>query len=704
MDSFEFFLIIGLGCVQQNSGNGTISNSIYPNLIKVIGFVLLLGPFVEMLGLNYITLGAKPAWFVWATGVALIGLGAFSARGAVSFGWVVFTLFLGGAAQLWLTEPLWFPAIQLRPKNLIDLCMFGLIGLQALTALWVLKRAGIGAAITRWLNDLGLIRITLFLLLSFGFSVSLQGFLPRGFYVSYGLHLIAASAMVALNLASVLALLRLAPPRVPLRGSHPIIPALLVLGASAFLAWYGFERLPHVEDEAAYLFQAQTYAHGALALPAPPETAQPGLAFYLIEIRDGLWFPTTPPGWPAVLTLGVLLGAPWLVNPVLGALSVLLAHGITRRLAGRMQADVLALLMATSPWFLGASASLMPHNTAIFLTLLSWWLLMLTPKTARATLLSAALAGLAMGWVFTTRQLEGVLIGTLTGLWLVWRWKQGGGAIRTLAYSAGAILSGSVYLIHNHLMTGNFLYPPLARYLDAQWKSGGNAYGFGPNIGPPGGWGDLDIALGHWPSEGLINTLHNLSALQLELFGWGVGSLALIFALILWGRLKAREYAMLAICVVIIGAMFLYWFSGGYYLGPRYWFSLLFPALLLSSSGYFVVSYRLRDRGLNADSPAYILLVLSLFGLLVFTPWRGVTKYHGYNRVTSDIRQDLEQGDFGNALVFYDIPENPASAFYLNDPRLPDDKPVFLMDLGPAVNAQAARAFPNRDIRYWPGP
>jgi hypothetical protein len=44
-------------------------------------------------------------------------------------------------------------------------------------------------------------------------------------------------------------------------------------------------------------------------------------------MRDERWFGKYPPGFPAVLALGVLAGAPWLVNPVAAALAVLAIGG-----------------------------------------------------------------------------------------------------------------------------------------------------------------------------------------------------------------------------------------------------------------------------------------------------------------------------------------------------------------------------------------
>jgi len=57
-------------------------------------------------------------------------------------------------------------------------------------------------------------------------------------------------------------------------------PAHLRGGADGYrgLSAFAFERLPHLEDEVAYLFQARTMAMGRLTVPSP---AQP----------DSFWTP-----------------------------------------------------------------------------------------------------------------------------------------------------------------------------------------------------------------------------------------------------------------------------------------------------------------------------------------------------------------------------------------------------------------------------
>ena len=45
---------------------------------------------------------------------------------------------------------------------------------------------------------------------------------------------------------------------------------LLAFAISGLVAWLVFDRLPHIPDGLAYLFQARTIADGAFAMPALP--------------------------------------------------------------------------------------------------------------------------------------------------------------------------------------------------------------------------------------------------------------------------------------------------------------------------------------------------------------------------------------------------------------------------------------------------
>lgn len=646
--------------------------------------------------------GLKPI-DLWALSVLAFALYAFGysvRRGAVLFGLLAFTLVLGGGAQLYLTEPLWFPDLRLRPRDAGEFVAAAVLLAELVVAVTFALRLGLGPAVAAGAARLGLDRIALFLALTAAFSVPILGFLAHGSLPSYLLHVAAGGFVLLLHLAVLILMTQVRAPMTGLTRTTPIVPAVLATLAALALARFGFERLPHVEDEVAYLFQARTFAEGRLTLPAPPAAALPGLDYYLIEVQDGRWFSSTLPGWPAVLALGVLAGVPGLLNPILAGLSVMLAYDITRRRAGTEAGDLVALMMATSPWLLSAAASLMPHTLTLTLILFAWWLILRSEDDGRRRARAMVLAGLAMGMIFAARPMDGLVMGVLTGLWIVTgrerRW------LRAAQYSAGAIAVAALLLAYNAHITGHALLLPLTDYLDRHWAPGANAYGFGPDIGPTGGWGAIDLWVGHSPLEAVLNVLNSIVSLQLDMLGWPIGSLALILAWAIWRRKAGFDLAMALVAGVVIVVMALYWFADTYYMGPRYWFVAAFPFLYLSARGY----QEIRARFAGNDALDFVridaaLAMCCLFGLLVFTPWRGVTKYFEYNNFYSLFRSEAERGAFGDAVVLFTEIGDEGSAFILNDPYLSGDGPVFIR-AGAGIDVEAlAEAFPGRSILHY---
>jgi hypothetical protein len=304
-----------------------------------------------------------------------------------------------------------------------------------------------------------------------------------------------------------------------------------------------------------------------------------------------------------------------------------------------------------------------------------------------------------MGWVFSTRPLDGLIAGALTGLWLLFL---SGGPLagrfsRAAAYAAGCVATGSIYLIHNNLMTGHAAVPPLDRYLSRLWGKGANSFGFGKSVGPPPGeWEGLDPYHGHSAGEAVLNTLNNLASLQFELFGWGAGSLALVVLFALRGRWSGFDRAMAAVAVVTAAAVAFYWFAGSFYIGPRYWFLAAFPAVYLSARGLAVLAGMAPGLRGNIGAATLVLCAASLF---VFLPWRAVTKYHEYENVHATLRNAAANGRFGNAIVLVTDSGDPASYLSLNDPWMRDpSRPVFVKDLGDPQARAIRAAFPDRRV------
>ncbi|WP_171236730.1 glycosyltransferase family 39 protein [Ruegeria sp. HKCCA6837] len=647
------------------------------------------------------TLPELRMWFAVMSAAAALLLGVFWARGKGLFGLLGAVILLGSSARLWLTQPLWFPRLEISadpPENLI---MLALLAAQAVVTGFVLMRPAGRAMIGDLVAGAGIFRLFLLLVLVAAFSLSATPYVAYGHHVAFGLQIGVGGALSLIQMATLVAMFAVVGP-----DRMPRIPVGVLAGfatlASAILAWTAFDRVPHVQDELAYLFQARTFAAGTLWAPAPPEAAQPALEYYLFDVVDDKWLGVPAQGWGVVLSLGVLIGAPWVINPILTGISVWLAHDIVRRAVSRDRADLVALLMATSPWVLATGASLMTHSTMLVMVLLAWWCLIRAGEgSSHRAVLLAFIAGLALGWSFVTRPLDALIVGGLTGLWLLRRLPGGFGQV--LACAVGGILSGSALFLFNYGITGDALLTPQSDYLSRFWPDTKNAFGFGPHVGPPAkSWGALDVWVGHSPAEGLLNLFNGIAALNLELLGWTFGSLVPVWIVLIWRKtLTGFDRAMLMIFVVLVGVLFFYWFTGTFYIGPRYWHTALLPILVLSAAGIEAINDRLLDR--HRGRLHCIVLLLCAVSVTSFTSWRGVSKYNSYGGYTGDIRRQAHAAGLGHALVFVSTTGEIGSALYLNDPFLPPDQPIFLRDLGAEQNAAIIAAFPGREVVFLEG-
>ncbi|MBW0008182.1 MAG: hypothetical protein JO335_10780 [Sphingomonas sp.] len=651
--------------------------------------------------------GGVQIWFGVMLGVAgVLALTAIVRRRLV---WLVAAGYLAGtSAQLGLTDPEWFGSLQLRPDPFALLC-FGVVGLQSAITATVLLARGRAAAMWKGISALGLGRVVLLFLLLLGSTAAPMGFLQQQKYGRFAVELLADTGFLALDGAGLIALAMLLPKEWLASASRrinailsdsskrlPWLAALWVFAATLFLNLVAFNRLPRT-DEVHYLFQAKTFALGHLYALAPGgamDTAlQPGSMMFV----DGKWFSMFPPGWPAALAVGGALGVPFLVNPVIAALTVPIGHAFLSRWVSPRLAVMTTLLLMVSPWYLAMGASMFSHPLTLLL-ILSAWLLMLTEGSRRPPAWFAA--GCLLGWLSLTRPLEGLTIGVLTGLWALTRVdrKAIGGWVSILVYSAGCAVVGSLIFPYNHVLTGDALQTPINLYFDSIWHHGANRLGFGSDIGSPDSWGGLDVWPGHSPLEALVEAQFNLKALNVELFGWAVGSLVLLYVHLLWGRISRADWCMLAVIGATVATYALYWFNGAFDIGPRYWFMLIWPSLFLSARGLQTASEAL-GRAKIADGRetlAAMVLLLTTAAVLSFLPWRATGRYWGARGAHSTYRDFAATGVADNALVFVKGGRSDyANAFALNSPDLAG--PIFLRDQG-AANAQIIARYPGRRV------
>ncbi len=664
--------------------------------------------------------GPAPSWWltVAAAAVAILSptaLGSWQRAGIVAA-----TALAGFGVQLALKDPFWFQQVHLRPRSGLGVLMLACLPLQAAVALWVLWRERVFGRLRTALTGFGIWRclaLAAFVILA---ARSVMEPVARDNPTLYLRQLVIALAFTGINIASLVALAAALPGarlqvvadavtrRISLPGSgaglrpldrgFPWLAAALVFALCLAMALWSFGGVPHLDD-IIYLFQARSYASGLLTLPLPPSVE--AFDHYLMNSYEGRWFAVTFPGWPLALALGELAGMPWLVNPLLAAGSILLFHRFALAMTDRGMANLAVLLMAVSPWYLSVSSTMLMHTFTWAMVLAAWVLLLRT--RARPSILLPLIAGALMGWLFLARPLEGVLIGTLTGLWLL-TFLQDRRHWKTVAlYSLGAIVVGGLIFPYQAYLTGHPLTTPLNAYYDVYWGPGSNDLGFGPERGAVPDWGDVDVFAGHTPGEALLNAHQNLYEVNSSLFGWGGASLIFAMIFVLWGRWTKLAAAMAAIIAATVTVYSLYWFYGGYYAGARYWFLTLVPLLILTALGINTFAGRLKGLfpgAMAAQRIGVCVGFLCLCSLLVFQSWLAFNRYPGINDYHGDYARLARQERFRDALVFVstDAPREYGSAFWLNDFGPNARTPLFARDLGPESNRHIAAAWPERRI------
>lgn len=472
------------------------------------------------------------------------------------------------------------------------------------------------------------------------------------------------------------------------------VGALWVSLITALLAVFVYQAHPHIPDEVAYIYHARYLTSGALmGTPAPSPEA---FSLYLIPYNSPAWYSPFPPGWPMVLALGVRAGAPWLVNPLFAGMNVLLIYLVIQELYNRRVARLALILVCCSPWFIFMGMNLMSHT----FTLACFLVATLGIAWARRTGLArwGWLTGGAVGMIGLIRPLDGVIIAVLLGLWAI---GVGGARLKFSAlagFGIGMLLVSAVMFPYNWLITGNPLVLPLELYYEQYFGHNSNAMGFGPERGL--NWG-IDAFPGHSPLEALLNNLLNLFSVNVELFGWSIGSLIFAIVLVFAGKIEKRDWLALILITAIVSVYSLYWFNGGPDFGARYWYLILIPLIILTIRG-------IQFAGAILPNPRlmFALGALCALTLINYLPWRAMDKYYHYLRMSPDVLALAREHNFGKSIVLIRGESHPdyASAWIYNSLNWYADAPVYAWNRDEQMCRQVIQAYSDRPLWVIEGP
>lgn len=456
------------------------------------------------------------------------------------------------------------------------------------------------------------------------------GIVPLANYVTLGrplrywapaVHQWLGWAVIILALAILLA--RLAPARCeafvargerlllrPTVRQFALLLGLLTFGLVLFFSWRLFHWQPVTIDELSQEWQARLLITGHLFARAEAHD-EFFSTMQTLQLHDR-WFPQFPIGGAALLGVGMAVGAPWLVNPLLAACAAVAIYRFVAAIATDAQARSVALLFALSPFALFISASQLNHSG----TLAAVWMAIaalprwLAARDTTESLRPGAIIGLGLGAAAAIRPYDAALAALVIGLFQLrhaWtrRWFVKSLVVQTLVGAA-----------------------PLIILLAANWATTGHPLLFaydvlnGPEHRP--GFHMSPLGFEHTPRHGLYVTSLYLMRLNIVLLGWPVPALVLVVTtLLLQRRATWADHLLLALLGAVVLGYALYWAEGSFQ-GPRFLFTAL-PVFLVYVAR---LPGTLRER---AKSPLIRAAVAVLVPLWLLAAWLSpVSRYQPF--------------------------------------------------------------------------
>ena len=379
-----------------------------------------------------------------------------------------------------------------------------------------------------------------------------------------------------------------------------IIGAVVLLLLMLFIQFRYLAGMPVSTDEFSYLFQANIFKNLKLYAPAPesPEFYQ----FENIVINDGKWYSKYTAGFPALLSLGVAVGFPWIINPLLAILAAFFIFRISEILYDRKTAYFSVFIAFLSPFFIfNGAASFQPHISVACALLGSAWFYFLTIKREGFRWHYAVLCGVFFTVGASVRPIDSALWGIsfflLSVRLLFVREDRKILFIRFLAVLATALSGVFLILCMNKIYTGQFTKFAFHQFQQTE------VWGIG--------------SMGHNIYRAIWNSFYTMG----RLLSWGSLLFAEMALLSFLG--KERKKSLFLWFVFLVFAFFYFgWYGiGAFEYGPRFYTSGLVFLIPVSAYGLKEMLERIGEKTGNDKALQFSFMSISfLYGAFVIYP------------------------------------------------------------------------------------
>jgi len=438
------------------------------------------------------------------------------------------------------------------------------------------------------------------------------------------------------------------------------------------LSWFSARGLMH-SDESGYSFQARIYRSGRLmADPLIGATSNVAreipreLVYTGHVLRPYGWFPKFPPGWPLVLTLGYLISARCLLNPIFGVMQLMVIAALGWRCFSRESGVIAAFMAALSSFYLVNSVGMMSHAFCAILAATATLCLFAGLETANLWYYAGMFACLAA--TLQVRPYTGfvvTLVLTVAALWF--NRKNQHTLVRVFAIGVffGALSIAGV-LVYNHLYSGSWLLSPYAMAHDSSL--------------PP----ELSFSPG-----GMLRSIrrHALHTSEENLIG--IFSFAYLLAGYALWRETTRHKEVWILASIYVALVLAYLAhtndSGEVFFGERFHFEGFFALALVAARGLQLLVERWRTQ---RWALVWTMLLLGIMQLAQQAAAVNAIARRGepYRKV----REAIAASGFSGLVLLHDSPEFVAEHFNLNEADWRHAPRIYLLDAEPERRAEWA--------------
>jgi hypothetical protein len=457
------------------------------------------------------------------------------------------------------------------------------------------------------------------------------------------------------------------------------------------------------DDESVFRFSAHLLASGRLTAPSHPLKLFFDHAFM---VNDGRMFSQYFLGWPAIMSLGVPLGATGYVNSLVSGATVPALYALLKKIVGVQWARLGVLLFLTSPMIQIAAATELSHTSALGALVYAMWFVTLALQGGGRAINFAF--GLSLSIAFFIRPASAISVALPWGLLWAWRQVSKRAFANILWFLLPTVVLAALFLAVNFDQTGS---PFRVAYQRAFEYGIENGFRFS-HVMPERANGTVMLAAGDL-AQMLSMTAAGLLRLNMSLFGWPCSFAFVPFAIGLrrasWWWASVATYVVAHLWVFDVGIDTF---------GPTHWFELALPVVVLTMLGCERASVWVRQiSSADVELPRNLLLAFVAASVLLFSPYR-LSTVGEIADMTRRAPETAKEHDIRNAVIFVDRPWaarcNPGSGapprhfvfwWPVNDPDFENDI-IWANHLSVDQDRRLLKAFPGREgyITWWKKP